>query len=224
MRINIVGTDTEIGKTYVTAEIMKLLIIKDYKVVGLKPIASGVTLFDMVVANEDAYKLWQLNNIGLSIKEVNPICFNEPIAPHIASVLEDKPLDVDLIYSNTQKVINNSEADFFLIEGVGGVTTPLNDNETYLDFLKKNNYPVVLVIGMQLGCLNHARLTLNTLQYNGVEVIGFIGNQIDPNMKYFTENLNYLINSLSIPYFGCALYNQTLKPSQSLTEYLTIRK
>ncbi len=217
MKINIIGTDTEIGKTYVSCALLNHLQKKGFKVTGIKPIASGKSNINDLWVNEDAYNLWQYSNSGLSIEEINPICFTQAIAPHIAAELEQFNLNTQTVNDKNQCSINNNVADVTIIEGVGGLMTPLNHQETYLDLLIQWQYPVILVIGMKLGCLNHSLLTYNTLISNKINVLGFIVNQINKNMPYQTENLSYLQQKLPAPLIGYCRYGGELEITQNFS-------
>ncbi len=221
MIINIIGTDTEIGKTYVSYAILRYLKTYGLKVTGIKPIASGISNIDGYSVNEDAYNLWQTSNSGLDINEINPICFREAIAPHIAANLENYNLTVDSVIEKNYPAINDTR-DVTLIEGVGGLVTPLNNHDTYLDLLIKWQYPIILVIGMRLGCLNHSLLTYNNLISNQLNVLGFVVNQIDQNMAYQQENLDYLKQKLNAPFLGYCGYKKELETTQKFKEVFKI--
>lgn len=218
-QICIVGTDTEIGKTFVCCNLLNYLSGElRLTTAALKPIASGVMNINGQLCNEDAYKLYQSINCGFSLNQVNPICFSEPIAPHIAAQNEGYPLTVDHIVTQITPVINAKiNYDYMLIEGVGGVLTPLNHSQTYLDLLKKLGYPIILVVGVKLGCLNHALLTYQCLRANRLEILGWVANIIQPDMPYWEENINYLSNILPKPLLAINPYNKSLQPNKSLT-------
>ena len=214
MIINIIGTDTEIGKTYISCEILKHLNKQQLNVAGIKPIASGVTQIDGKYVNEDAYKLQQCSNNNLTIKQINPICFKEAIAPHIAAKLENHSMTVDSIIQINNAMLSDKSYDHIIIEGVGGLMTPLNQDQTYLELLEKWQHPVILVVGMKLGCLNHSLLTYNMLLQKNIPVLGFIINQISPDMPYQEQNMEYLTQKLQIPLLGKCKYGNNLELNQ----------
>ena len=218
MIVHIIGTDTSIGKTYVSCNILQYLGNSGIKAIGLKPIASGISNINGNLINEDAYKLWQESYTVVTLDMVNPICFTEAIAPHIAAKNEAFNLDVDTVISKTNIVLANHDVDTIIVEGVGGLMTPLNQTQTYLDLLLQWQHHVILIAGMKLGCLNHSLLTHNTLINHNITVIGFIANQIDESMLYFTENLDYLQKKLNIPLLGYCGFQQKLQTTTFFTE------
>lgn len=201
---NIIGTDTEIGKTYVTCKLMEDYARKHFKVCGLKPIASGIEVINGQKINPDVYALWKYNNINLPVEKINQICFNLPIAPHIAA--KDGELTFERVDDWVQNSIKNITADCIFIEGVGGIMTPLNLTHNYIDLMQHWNFPTILVVGLRLGCLNHALLTLKVLRSYNINVVGFYVNQADKNMQMVDENLQYLIDKLDAPYLGFLRY------------------
>lgn len=221
-QICIVGTDTEIGKTFVCCSLLKYLSDElRLTTAALKPIASGVININGQLVNEDAYKLYQSINCGFSLSQVNPICFNEPIAPHIAAQNEGYSLSVEHIVTQIMPIINSKiNYDYMLIEGVGGILTPLNHSQTYVDLLKKLCHPIILVVGIKLGCLNHALLTYQCLRAKGLDVLGWIANIVQPDMPYLEENVEYLANTLEIPLLAISPYAHKLQPNKSLMNVL----
>ena len=211
----IIGTDTEIGKTYCCVQIMQYLIqFRKQMVAALKPISSGVMNCEYGELNEDVYKLFKASNVHLEFTQINPFSFRPAIAPHIAAKQENKILNVHKISSQINEITKQMKfVDHLLIEGVGGLMVPLNDNETYLDLLAELDHPIILVVGMKLGCLNHALLTATILKQNKLPLIGFIANQINPDMEYFAENLEYLTQKLSVPLLATIPYNSRIQPT-----------
>ena len=218
MIAHIIGTDTSIGKTHISCEILKRLGNSSIKAMGLKPIASGVTNINGNMLNEDAYKLWQASHTDATLSMVNPISFTDAIAPHIAAKNEAFTLDVATVIEKSQAIINGSNMETIIIEGIGGLMTPLNQTQTYLDLLLQWQYPVILIIGMKLGCLNHSLLTYDTLIRHGISVIGYVANQIDEGMLYSMENLDYLKQKFNIPLLGYCGFKQNLQVTPFFTE------
>ena len=211
----IIGTDTSIGKTYSCCQIMKYMTIQNHTIATLKPIASGVKYYDSQLLNEDVYQLSKYSNYYLSYKQINPFCFEQAIAPNIAASLEKQILSVDRVTQVVDKIIHQTKStNHLLIEGVGGLMVPLNDEEIYLDLLIKWNYPIILVVGIKLGCLNHALLTNRVLKQHRLPVVGWIANQIDPQMSFFRENVNYLISKLEFPMLAKIAFHGSLNPTQ----------
>lgn len=238
---SIVGTDTEIGKTYVTVEILNYLNKHRFSASALKPISAGVNEFTQhnsdgllqtnqirqigltkqhskklkrisIMVNEDVAKLHLASNKKLPYAQISPFSFLEPIAPHITAKIEKIGLNVNSIIRETQKSIQilSETEDYILIEGVGGIMVPLNLQETYIDLLKGWQHQVILVVGMKLGCLNHALITAATLIENNINVVGWVANCIDKDMLYLEENIEYLTQKLTMPLLGIVLHEATI--------------
>jgi len=209
--ICIIGTDTEIGKTYTLCQILKYLVQNGHLVAGLKPIACGTIATEFGPLNQDVYNMFMASNVKLEFKKINPICFSEPIAPHIAAVKHKVKLNVANVIEVTHDIIRHNPCDYLLIEGVGGLLVPLNVHETYLDLLTQWSFPVILVVGMRLGCLNHALLTYSSLVQNKIKLLGWIANYIDPQMAYSAENLQFLTTKLNTPLLAVIPHGDKLK-------------
>ncbi|MBX9599067.1 MAG: dethiobiotin synthase [Burkholderiales bacterium] len=213
-KFHIIGTDTSSGKTHTTVQLMQYLIQSQHKVAALKPIASGA-MPDSAI-NEDVAQLLAATNYQLTPQQINLITFIPPIAPHIAAAMENYRLDANIV---NMFIENTSlDVDYLLIEGVGGVMVPLNQDETYLDLLQLSPYPIILVVGMKLGCLNHALLTAAVLKQRGLKLVGWIANQIDPQMEYYQQNLIYLSQALDALRLAEIPYQQTIQPTEFFSE------
>lgn len=208
--IFITGTDTNIGKTYVTTGLLQQLKQQGYATIGLKPLSSDCSLnSEGKLRNEDACSLQQAASINLPYEVVNPFAFAPPIAPHIAAVAEGITLTVDQLNEKLKPALDHI-ADFCLIEGVGGWRMPLNQQETMADFVKENNFPVILVVGLRLGCLNHSILTAQAILSDNVSLMGWIANCIDPHMEFVDENIEMLQSWIKAPLLGKVGYNQEM--------------
>lgn len=215
----IIGTGTEIGKTYATCQILDYLAQQGKQVTAIKPIATGKinTVYGNI--NEDAYQLYQYSKPKCALSQINPICFDEPIAPHIAANRCRQSLTVNEVAAKIAEIKQSlSNYDQILIEGVGGLLVPFNNDETYLDLLKKLNFSVILVVGVMLGCLNHTLLTIECLKKNNINVGGWIANCIDPNMNALSENIDFLKMKLHIPLLAVVPHAQCLMPTSHFTE------
>lgn len=197
--IFITGTDTNIGKTYVSRLLLEKYNSQGWKTFGIKPIASGCEeTASGSLQNSDALTLQQAASIKRPYQQVNPIAFRDPIAPHIAA----EKTGVQLTAHRVRKAILASlepEADINLIEGVGGWSVPLNDHELLSDVISEMNIPVILVIGIKLGCLNHALLTYESILAKGVPFKGWVANCIDPDMLMIEENISTLKKRIKAP-------------------------
>ncbi len=183
-KIFITGTDTNIGKTYVSTRLLQKFNQQGLKTIGLKPVATGC----IDGYNQDALLLQHHASIKLDYQLVNPFAFTPPISPNIACAY----LTVDRIISALDESFK-VKADICLIEGIGGWLTPLNSYETMDDLVKQiNDIEIIIVVGIRLGCLNHALLTLNAIKKTNLHVAGWIANIIDPKMEALEENINTL--------------------------------
>ncbi len=207
----ITGTDTDCGKTYVTCQLLKYFHAKQRKAIALKPIATGCGY------QEDKYAgdVQILNSYNQNaILDINGWQFREPISPHLASKLEGVML-------SAQEIVNFcyqdhfSAVDYLLIEGAGGLLVPLNESETWLDFLCLTRIPVILVVGMRLGCLNHALLTDTVMDYNPSTSVGWIANCLDETMLALSDNIETLTNKMHTPLLAIIDYKGDLKPTSA---------
>ena len=206
MKIFVTGTDTGIGKTYVSVALMKAWQQCGLSTLGLKPVASGVRWNDGKKYNEDARLLQEASSIKLPYEKINPFLFDAPIAPHIAAMESKTSLSVAKIYDKVKEALQQP-AEFILIEGVGGLLTPLNQQETMADFISAHTLPTLLVVGMRLGCLNHAMLTARSIVSQSILCLGWIANQVDPAMSHVSENIAALKTWLPFPYLGAMRHN-----------------
>ncbi|WP_440993811.1 dethiobiotin synthase [Cysteiniphilum litorale] len=198
-KIAIIGTDTEVGKTYVCVYLMNQLKKKGLTVAGLKPMASGAFVQDGCLVNEDALALQEASSVPLPYEVINPNVYEPAIAPHIAAEQANKSLTVEKLVAQTKHSLAQINSDITFIEGAGGLLTPLNFNETWADYLKALDIPVLLVVGMKLGCINHALLTEHYLKQQQISCIGWIANCINPDMPVLQENILTLEAMLDSP-------------------------
>ncbi len=191
-RYFITGTDTDCGKTYVTKKLTEYF----PNSAAIKPIASGGNKVGNQLVNSDAHEFQQQSNIPL--EQINPWCFELAVSPHIAAKEEGRCLSIKEIADYCLNQPFNSIETLF-IEGAGGLMVPLNESETWVDFLKCTDIPVILVVGMKLGCINHALLTAMALKSNRIQCVGWIANCLDPHMLALDENIETLKNKLPFP-------------------------
>ncbi len=200
-KIFITGTDTHIGKTTFACSLLESLNQEGHKTIGLKPIASGCEPTPEGLRSEDALKLQKNASIQLPYELVNPVAYEPPIAPHLAAAQIHDSLSVKKLLTQCEATLK-LEADFIVIEGCGGWLVPLNTKETMADFAKALDASVILVVGMRLGCINHALLTVESIQRSGVPLLGWIANCIDKEMKNLDDNIETLQQRIDSPLLG----------------------
>lgn len=198
----ITGTDTDVGKTFVSAVIIRALVHRGLSVVGLKPIASGFEQASGERRNADVDALTSASNVVLPKTRVNRYAFNPAVAPHIAALQSGVSLDFNAIKQDLEYAAK--QADFVLVEGVGGWHVPLSDPregsvQDIQSLAQHLALPVVMVVGLRLGCLNHALLTANAINLSGLELVGWVANHIDPDFDYVDDNILALERQLSAP-------------------------
>ncbi len=194
----ITGTDTDAGKTFAMCCLLQAANKQGLSTAAVKPVAAGGLITSEGFKNEDALLLQNICSLPLDYEEINPLCLKQAIAPHIAAAQEQLTVKADELAEYCKKIINK-KADLTLIEGAGGWLVPLNQQEYIGDIVKALNVPVILVVGMKLGCLNHALLTVKAIQEDGLRLHGWIANQLDPDMPVFEENLNTLQAKIEAP-------------------------
>lgn len=205
----ITGTDTGVGKTSVAIALLHWLNQQGYQTAALKPLESGCTKRDGQLYGEDGLQLQQTCSVPLTYQQINPIALELAIAPHIAAEKMGLSLTVEKLLQASQPVLNTA-SDYLIVEGAGGWHMPLNADETIADFAVKLNLPVLLVVGLRLGCLNHARLTLEAIENKGLSCVGWVANILSLEMSAVAENIVALQQQLSIPHLATLEYAQSL--------------
>jgi len=198
----IAGTDTGVGKTKVTESLLLTGNKLGVSTLGLKPLAAGADCIDDQWSNEDARALMAASSVKLPYQTVNPVLLKEPMAPHLAAELENRRLSAQSIVGYCRGAFMTSTADLLLIEGAGGWRVPLNATETLADIPKALKLDVILVVGMKLGCLNHALLTAEAIERDGLKIAGWIANCVEPDMSALEGNIHTLQRMLRAPLIG----------------------
>ncbi|HET6725625.1 MAG TPA: dethiobiotin synthase [Gammaproteobacteria bacterium] len=193
----ITGTDTEIGKTVASAALIRAHNRRGIKTVGMKPVASGCETTDAGLRNDDAMRLIEASATDCPYEDVNPYAFSPPIAPHIAAAEAGIDIRFDRILECFGRL--SARADCVVVEGVGGWTVPLNAKQSVADLAVALGLPVVLVVGMRLGCLNHALLTAESMQRAGVQCAGWVANDLDSSMARLEQNVATLKRMMPFP-------------------------
>ena len=202
----ITGTDTEIGKTWVSSALIRHLVAEGHRVAGMKPVASGCENTDAGLRNDDALSLIAASNVKLPYETVNPFAFEPAIAPHIAAREAGQLIDINRI-SDLAKTI---EADYLIIEGVGGWCVPLGENSMLAELAKATADEVIIVVGLRLGCINHALLTASRVVSDGMKLKGWIANHVDPQMHVQSENLATLQALMPCPLLAVMPWNNSI--------------
>ena len=194
----VTGTDTEVGKTAVSCALLHAAKQAGLSTAAVKPVAAGC---DDDGRNEDALQLMDAMTADLPYDQVNPVALAEAIAPHIAAEHEGKRPTASQLAGLCRGVMTGG-ADFVLIEGAGGWRVPLNNRETLADLPRELQVGVILVVGMRLGCINHALLTAEAVRADGLTLAGWVANQPGPKMQCHEENLGTLRRMLPAPFLG----------------------
>lgn len=216
----VTGTDTDVGKTLVTEALMQAVSDSGISVAGYKPVASGCERIDGELKNKDALILQAVSSIALLYREHNPYAFAPAIAPHIAASQANVTISLERL-SEGLAALKDNDAEWIFVEGAGGWRLPLNDEHYLSDWVKKEQLPVILVVGMRLGCINHALLTLEAIERDGLAVAGWVINQVYPNMSHYQENVAALKQRIKAPLLGEIPWLAG-EPTDSVDQYINI--
>jgi dethiobiotin synthetase len=196
----ITGTDTGVGKTRVAVGLLQVAHDTGRTVLGLKPVAAGYSPVAGIAMNDDARELQLASDGQPDYATVNPIALQEAIAPHIAAEREGRVLGAAALVTHCRQLAVT--AQFTVVEGAGGWLVPLNDHETMADIAVGLGYPVILVVGMRLGCINHALLSMASIRRAGLQIAGWVANHIDPTMEAADANVQSIAERIDAPLIG----------------------
>lgn len=196
----ITGTDTEVGKTWVSAVLLAALKARGHSTAAMKPVSAGCIEAPEGLRNEDALILQRHATLALPYEQVNPYAFAPPIAPHIAAARIGQRIDIAPIKTLFHSIA--PQADYMIVEGAGGWRVPLNEREAIADLAKALGLPVILVVGMRLGCINHALLSCESIAGHGVKLAGWVANGILPDFAELEENIDTLRQRIDAPLLG----------------------
>jgi dethiobiotin synthetase len=197
----IAGTDTDVGKTTIAAGLLHAARLQGLSTLGAKPVASGCLMTAKGLRNSDAQALIDESSIKLAYEEVNPFAFEPAIAPHVAAREASVALEVTVLAKAMRHVLEQG-ADFTLIEGAGGWRVPLSNHANLSDLAIALKLPVILVVGVRLGCINHALLSAEAIARDGLQLAGWVANIIEPRTSRLEENLASLAERLPAPCLG----------------------
>lgn len=199
MNYFVTGTDTGVGKTLISCALLHAFSARDLRVAGMKPVSAGM---DENERCADVMQLRAATNILASLGQINPYAFMHPIAPHIAARNAGTRIDFSRIMTSFNELA--SQSDVVIVEGIGGFKVPLNERQDSADLAQQMALPVILVVGMRLGCLNHALLTAGAIRACGLRLAGWVANVLDEKMPALRENITALEERLYAPLIGVA--------------------
>lgn len=208
----VTGTDTDCGKTVVTLGLMRAFGLAGLRVAGLKPVAAGAEATASGLRNDDALAIQSLCDPPEDYDRVNPLCFAPAIAPHIAAVEAGQPIELEPIFQARDALLAYHEV--IVVEGAGGWRVPLADDFDMAELAVQLSYPVILVVSLRLGCLNHALLTQESIMSSGLPLIGWVANATSPEMARRVENIETLRTRLEAPCLGELPYMHELDLDQ----------
>lgn len=207
------GTDTDAGKTQVACALIREWVSQGWRVAPFKPVAAGAELRDGSLRNADALALIEAAGGGWDYDLVNPYCFEPPIAPHLAAAAVGRQVRLSVLVSAAQSLA--SQADVLVVEGAGGWMVPLGVGLETSALVQALQLPVLLVVGLRLGCINHARLSEMAIRASGCELAGWLGSEVDPEMRVREGNLQALDELLQAPRLGYLAHMQSADAFQT---------
>jgi dethiobiotin synthetase len=215
----ITGTDTNIGKTAITCSLIAKSVEEGFRAGGMKPVAAGCHIEDGYMISDDVKKIIEVSNVDLNIKEINPYSFERAIAPHIS--FKSNKIDIRLIKKYLRSFEN--KMDYLFIEGVGGYAVPLTETFTTADLVENLDIPVILVVGMKLGCINHALLTVESILNSKQKLCGWVANRVDKDMQAYEENFSFLKEKIKAPCLGEVPYFKDFDPYKA-SKFINLNK
>jgi len=215
----VTGTDTNVGKTLVTVALLRALVGSGYRAIGMKPVAAGLPSGIDVPA--DVTALAAAGNIGAPLADRSPYVFAPAIAPHLAAAQAGTAIELDTIRAAYARLA--AIADFVVVEGAGGALVPLGDRIDMLDIPVTLALPVVLVVGVRLGCLNHALLTSLAIRARGLRLVGWVANRIDAAMAHADANVADLERRLGVPLVADIPHRQAASLASTALDKIGIR-
>jgi len=198
----ITGTDTNVGKTWATIALMRYFKGQGKTVAGMKPVAAGCLMVDGRLKNEDALLIQENASWQIDYDLINPYAYELPVSPHIAGV--DNPVRLDVLAAPFELL--KTLADIVIVEGAGGWYAPLNERESISDLAKALALPVIMVVAIRLGCINHARLTYQAVKQSGVKCAGWIAVCTDPDLLSRDENIQAIKTAVDAPLLAVLPY------------------
>jgi len=212
----ITGTDTEVGKTRISVAVIELLKQQGLRVAAMKPVASGCELTDEGLRNSDAVQLSEVASLNMPYHMVNPYAFAPAIAPHLAAQYAQKDIVLEVLEKQFQALAQ--QTDTIVVEGAGGWQVPINADQTIADLAAAFQLPVILVVAIKLGCINHALLTADAIRSQGLTLAGWVANDF-LSEKHSEDIIQSIQTRIDAPCFGRV---PALADNQSAADYLTL--
>ncbi len=217
--IFVAGTDTDVGKTVVSQALLLALAQTGLATSGYKPVAAGSIETEQGMRNSDAEQLAKASSVKLDYNRVNPYPLKVPASPHFAAELENINIDFSVLSDNLAYQRNN--ADLVVVEGAGGWRVPVSEHDFLSSWVKSEKLPVVLVVGIKLGCLSHAMLTVEAIEADGLEIVGWVANRINPGTEYYAQIIHLLEQKIHAPKLGEIPYLSSSKRDR-IHQYLDV--
>jgi dethiobiotin synthetase len=215
----VTGTDTDVGKTKIALGLLHLAKSQGLSTLGLKPVSAGCEQTANGLRNQDALLLQSESSVKLPYEQINPVALSLPLSPHIAAQKDKRVLSADRLAGFCRSSFRL--ADFTLIEGAGGWRVPINPSQTMADLAKVLQAPVILVVAMRLGCLNHALLTVEAIRQDGLDIVGWVANCIDANMLALDDNIDTLQQRIPAACLGVVPYLDQAS-AETIAPYLSL--
>ncbi len=215
----IAGTDTDVGKTVASKAILQAIASKGFTTIGYKPVAAGCERTEQGLRNSDALHLMKVATQEMPYDDVNPYALELPASPHIAARHENLTIDYKVLSDKLAYL--KTKAASVLVEGAGGWRVPVSDTDCLSSWVKQEKLPVVLVVGVKLGCLSHALLTAESIEADGLTIVGWVANRINPGTEHYAEIIEVLESRIRAPKLGEIPYVPSAKRTE-LGKYINL--
>ncbi|KHT52768.1 dethiobiotin synthase [Vibrio sinaloensis] len=215
----IAGTDTDVGKTVASKAILNALAENGLNTIGYKPVAAGSERTEQGFRNSDALYLQSAATVDVAYDDVNPYALELPASPHIAARREGVEINYSVLSAKLAE--HKANSDIVLVEGAGGWRVPVSDSDCLSTWVQQEQLPVVLVVGIKLGCLSHAMLTLDAIKADGLEVVGWVANRVNPGTEHYAEIIEMLEQKIDAPKIGEIPYVPSVK-RKGLAKYINV--
>ncbi|NOH71853.1 ATP-dependent dethiobiotin synthetase BioD [Vibrio pectenicida] len=215
----VAGTDTDVGKTVASTAILNALAQKEIRTIGYKPVAAGCEKTEHGYRNSDALYLQMASTLEVEYEDINPYPLELATSPHIAAQREKVNIEYTVLSSKLSQ--HKKRADIVLVEGAGGWRVPISDRECLSSWVQQEKLAVILVVGIKLGCLSHAMLTVDAIEADGLKIVGWVANRINPGTEHYADIISMLENKISAPKLGEIPYVPSIK-QKNLAKYIDI--